>query len=680
MQIFPESLIRLWNGWEIRVLVLSSLLLQITLIELGARRKYIAGMWISFIVWLAYLSADWLATVALGILASSQNDDFSTNPNYSIHAFWAPFLLLHLGGPDAITSYSLEDNELCLRHFLGLLIEVGVAFYVYLMYLDNSPLTFIAIPVFIAGLVKYGERTWVLRYSSTNQLQESLSSLSSVPSNTSNGNKKILPRGPCPSPSTNFFHRAHYLFKMSLPLFEDLILGFSESNDSHSVISSVSSSEEAFKLVEVELGLIYDELYTKAPIVYSKLGLLLRSISLLSSFIALVVFSITIDGHPQYSTVDIALTYLLLVGAFVLEAYGLVRLIFSDQTMIWLSKSGSPPTNSILRTVYFLHLHYRSGKRWSGLMGQYNLISSCLKNDPPEWLKYFGIDELIKDMDIKRVEVNADVKDAIFNHIRKKGDQLYQHGDLKVNKMLDTQMFRSTLLALRGNGALQQAITVFLEDADVFFEAISFSNSVVIWHLATDICYYSDLDDQTHQNKDYSKHTLSKTLSDYMLHNLVMNPNLLSKENQSGHAFQDTKEAIQDFLFKGDIGKKTSYSEKEACLKILEANFAEDDLEKQIFSTEQMKSFMLVGGYLLAKQLKSTEFEEKWDVVSEVWIEMVAYAASHCDWKEHAQKLRKGGDLLTHVCILMAHFGLSDQFKEAHLTQFQESTFNLFGE
>ncbi|GKB50308.1 hypothetical protein Tco_0901061 [Tanacetum coccineum] len=33
-------------------------------------------------------------------------------------SFWVPFLLLYLGGPDSITAFALEDNELSLRHFV----------------------------------------------------------------------------------------------------------------------------------------------------------------------------------------------------------------------------------------------------------------------------------------------------------------------------------------------------------------------------------------------------------------------------------------------------------------------------------------------------------------------------------------------------------------------------------
>jgi hypothetical protein len=38
---------------------------------------------------------------------------------------------------------------------------------------------------------------------------------------------------------------------------------------------------------------------------------------------------------------------------------------------------------------------------------------------------------------------------------------------------------------------------------------------------------------------------------------------------------------------------------------------------------------------------------------------MLMYAASHCGWKQHADALARGGELLTHVCLLMSHLGLS---------------------
>ncbi|KAB5524695.1 hypothetical protein DKX38_022444 [Salix brachista] len=70
----PEEVLNLWNNWGIRGMVLLSLLLQTILIICGPLRKTIARVWIRILVWSAYLSADMVATVALGNLARSQGD------------------------------------------------------------------------------------------------------------------------------------------------------------------------------------------------------------------------------------------------------------------------------------------------------------------------------------------------------------------------------------------------------------------------------------------------------------------------------------------------------------------------------------------------------------------------------------------------------------------------------
>lgn len=69
MQIFIQRIKHLWTGWEIRLLVLLSLLLQMILVIFGAQRKYTRKNWIHILVWLAYISADSTATAALGNLS-----------------------------------------------------------------------------------------------------------------------------------------------------------------------------------------------------------------------------------------------------------------------------------------------------------------------------------------------------------------------------------------------------------------------------------------------------------------------------------------------------------------------------------------------------------------------------------------------------------------------------------
>ncbi|XWS71381.1 hypothetical protein CRYUN_Cryun03dG0133600 [Craigia yunnanensis] len=296
MQIFPGGWYNLWNDWELRLLLLLSLSLQIILIVFGNWRKYIARNWIRFILWLAYLSADYVATVSLGILASNQGDLDDGSLDNAITSFWAPFLLLHLGVPDTITAYSLEDNELRLRHLLGLVAQVGVAFYVFIRSLKPMKLNFIAIPMFIAGIVKYGERTWVLRSASSQRFRESLLPLPDPGPNYDKFMEEyklkeregfklsctameaivVVPhtnkfQGDNLIPDGNILIAAYDFFKTYKRLFADLILSFHDLEKSQSYFQRCPCNE-AFKVIEVELGFVYDVLYTKASIVYSKWG------------------------------------------------------------------------------------------------------------------------------------------------------------------------------------------------------------------------------------------------------------------------------------------------------------------------------------------------------------------------------------------------------------------------
>ncbi|KAL3599279.1 hypothetical protein D5086_007197, partial [Populus alba] len=45
--------------------------------------------------------------------------------------------------------------------------------------------------------------------------------------------------------------------------------------------------------------------------------------------------------------------------------------------------------------------------------------------------------------------------------------------------------------------------------------------------------------------------------------------------------------------------------------------------------------------------------DEKWEMISHVWVDMLMYAASHCGWKQHTHQLARGGELLTHLYALL---------------------------
>jgi hypothetical protein len=81
-------------------------------------------------------------------------------------------MLLHLGGQDTLTAYAVQDKELWLRHLLGLIIQLGVALYIFLLSWKGNWLSFLTILVLIAGFIKYAERTWVMRLANQAPLPE----------------------------------------------------------------------------------------------------------------------------------------------------------------------------------------------------------------------------------------------------------------------------------------------------------------------------------------------------------------------------------------------------------------------------------------------------------------------------------------------------------------------------
>lgn len=72
-------------------MVIVNLMLQSILILIGNKRKHSTRNWLRFILWLAYLSADWVATISLSVLSIKHlqyhEDDYSTNPNYIVRRF-----------------------------------------------------------------------------------------------------------------------------------------------------------------------------------------------------------------------------------------------------------------------------------------------------------------------------------------------------------------------------------------------------------------------------------------------------------------------------------------------------------------------------------------------------------------------------------------------------------------
>ena len=208
-------------------------------------------------------------------------------PKCVIMGLWAPLLLLHLGGPDTITAYSMEDNELWRRKPFTFVVQVGVAIYIFLRAWTNTDLNVLAIPIFIAGIIKTGERIWVLRSASSQQFKESLfpepdpgpnyarymeaymaachegfpvnvESLIESPFVGGDHTHAAAEGNIIPPPETDAFGPqvltpAHKFLKTFKLLFADLILSVHDVLESRLSVQN-GKSKQVFEVMEVELG------------------------------------------------------------------------------------------------------------------------------------------------------------------------------------------------------------------------------------------------------------------------------------------------------------------------------------------------------------------------------------------------------------------------------------------
>ncbi|TVU25077.1 hypothetical protein EJB05_27556, partial [Eragrostis curvula] len=102
---------------RLRLLVLASLFIQYFLFVAALLRKRRIHHWFRALIWLAYQGCDAVVIYALATLFNIHKDEVAMDSAH-IDMLWAPILLLHLGGQDGITAYSIQDNENWRRHLL----------------------------------------------------------------------------------------------------------------------------------------------------------------------------------------------------------------------------------------------------------------------------------------------------------------------------------------------------------------------------------------------------------------------------------------------------------------------------------------------------------------------------------------------------------------------------------
>uniref|UniRef100_A0A0E0HXD8 DUF4220 domain-containing protein n=1 Tax=Oryza nivara TaxID=4536 RepID=A0A0E0HXD8_ORYNI len=630
-----KDFMKLYHQREIQLLVLLSFTLQMFLFFTGSLRRRNTNVFLRVSIWTAYLGADFTAVYALGYL--SRHDDIQrqmSGGTQPLAFFWASFLLIHLGGQDSITAFSMADNNLWLRHLLNLVVQVVLAAYVFWKSpaRHSAELLVSGVLVFIAGVTKYGERTLSLKYGRFKSLESSTGDhyKKRFPelNDSDHGYSKVVLDALCS------MLNVHNVFAARNPF-----VNGPESN-SPVVIArdTVQGTKKMLKVVELELAIMYDDLYTKALVLRTRIGMILRCTSHACSLLAFALF-LTCDKR-RYNGVDVAITYSLFIGGFFLDLSAVFIFIMSPWTWAWLKAQKCDRLASLSWFLFSSDIGWPEKRpRWSNSIGQYNLLNWVSGGDQPRSynqkvvalvrrlssLVGVGKEDLFwlsKTLDTEHVEADEKTMEFVVKGISSLSDE--------VSEQQQWQHLGPLLKKIR---------VCFVADMGC---------AIVVMHIFTQV-YLNAVEaaaagDEGGGDADDMVEVCRK-LSSYMMYLFVNHPSMLPL-NASSEATVVEFAKSREELSRTQQGSKMTLDE---LYNIIQQN--KDGVSRQGTMEEMYKMIL------------EEDVQPSWGAVEEMaamWLRFLIFAAGRSNGKVHAAELASGGELITFAWLLMAREGLGE--------------------
>ncbi|XBI60896.1 hypothetical protein VPH35_041768 [Triticum aestivum] len=692
-----EPLVVFWSGRGIHITVVLSFAVQVTLLLLADLRRRADWPVLKVSIWSAYMLADTTAIYALGHLSVVVR-----SPEHHLMALWAPLLLVHLGGQDNITAYAIEDNRLWLRHlqtFGVQLLAAGYVLYTSSILSRPSLLRSAAILMSVVGVLKYGERVWALigadrsasgslsatSYKDLNAEQTNdgdtsqrnevkLNGLSSGPARQSN---EVDLEG-CPAGSTSHGHgvdpedlseilasESHEVEEgvemgqgvMSTgpprqgDKFEGLVTAYSLLDVAKQMFEGPTrfvkirkarryEGEFMLEVVEMQLTMMYDLLYTKAVVVHTWFGFLVRVLSLPFTVAALLLF------HGPCSPCGRLRCCMNGNGISLAVWFNLLSWWFIWPVMLLVGKEGY----------------------WSRSMRQHHLFKVLLHskcNRSSRIAKRMGWEDL---WGSTFYSWSIRVPGAIIDKV--------------LELVSTTEANQIDITDSRGRNAMRRRNLSLGEDL-AWSVGLDLDESILVWHIATH--FYLEWYFNNILREDYSEviESLEARLRIWELYKAteaLCNCNYMFFMLRYVQLCHDSIIHVRFFMVSKLLGAIVDQKEP-----LLEGSPLQPDhargiigvppctrtIQKSVNSTTgdrgtpqpSMNCTLDKGCQLAAKLIHTADGPDAGKrsalgilkMIFEVWVEMLCYTAYWCNEKSHAKNLTNGGELMTIVALMMVY-------------------------
>ncbi|GKV01683.1 hypothetical protein SLEP1_g14223 [Rubroshorea leprosula] len=713
---------------DVRVILLLSLSLQVFLVLVAPLRKFTGKKFLLLTIWSVYMLAQWTATFGITLIINQNVGGEGFYVTIAALSCWASFLLLHLSYTNNITAFALETKE-WLSHMYRLIFQfVATLFVLVLLFSGPSCPLFSSIPailVFIAAVIKNAERTSALYLASQDRFKKPKEE------NQHHTTVEIGMKTGGVLDDLEVIQYAYYSYKICRGLVFDQNYNFREQTQIRELFSSVEAENALRLIeVEVNFfSEVLQTKSEFVHSVKGYVCRFLAFVLVATAFVCFESTrkSFKLDS---YSNFDLGVTYSLFLWAIFQEVIAFIMVVFSDWTVAALMpdvrlREKNSSISKVKRLVYSILCYFLVLKRplwypceceikhehevlatpillrrWSGSISTYNLMGYCLKCCPTrihyhkrdcfsilinkiihlsgsvinflslallfeaaadiikKASKYMGkykafswsgviiargiwwfwsliikclcfivrkifqfllLKNLLDEMRyVSREPLTKDLWKFIFLELKDK------------SKYADNPRTIRQLCTARGDWVLKDGAWESCSRALIPFLAdVSYDHSLLLWHIATELCYNTNTNEVNNESAD-----------------------------ECGFCSNNYRE-FKRFFTENGLGPKQL---KRACEQIL--SIKTNNVNKV---TSQSVLFDAVN---LANKLKTLQQEngvDIWKLLSKVWMEMLACAAYHCSSHEHAQQLSRGGELISFVGILMAHFGLGGRFQDMRI-------------
>ncbi|KAL6905506.1 hypothetical protein ACP4OV_003107 [Aristida adscensionis] len=401
-----------------------------------------------------------------------------------------------------------------------------------------------------------------------------------------------------------------------------------------------SQYRRMYRVVEVELGFLFDFFYARYPSPDTSLvpdtlvfaALVATSLSTLC-LPALVDYRAGAasrgDANTASTGFDIWLTRLVIILFIILESFQYLTLLFSDWNKVkmlcrYVGDERWQKRPLLERLLRFM-CHVRLTRYWNNSVGQYCLLRACFQSERSYILRMPLPGCISGFLTWRRVthhkELTAPVKRAIYRFLK------------------------SDLTRIR-NGQYTLAKNRLLELDSFYWVTAQESTvqSMLLWHIATTICHYRS--GRTARDAAVMEnHKVATTLSAYCAYLMSSAPELLPDHSYDTQLLFDAVQARAQKRLRDCRTNEDIYTKLKGC---------EDGDDYEV---------MLADGNKLGDEVEKRlpDPATRWKMLADLWVEMLLSVAPSNNVNAHVRMLATGGELITHLWVLLTHAGIIEK-------------------